>query len=826
MSKGGSATATITNSYTRQVGALQIQKNVTVNGETITNTKLVDDDYTFNLKSKSGVEPVTDTTVTITITKGIATKVIVADNKLEGSVANGIVNIDKLPTGKYTIEECLTDEQMQKGIVLKLAEGENDIKEVTVSAGESATVETATFTNDLTVTGSLKLKKIVTVNGVETTTALADGQYIFNLREHGKTTNLRVITIKIQNGKMVSSGSAGGSLEDGWYVVKNLPLGSYDIIELTNNLPAGVHLASALPTVTDQIENGTTVTITLENDEVVVPTATFTNNKIYVKVQKLDVKTKGELSGAKFEVYEGNGTTGTLVDSWTSVAGTPHVVEKLEPNKTYTLHEAEAPYGYSVTDDTVFTIASDGKVTVGDTREANSSGEVLLLVENETLPTSACIYKVWDDDGNRDGIRPLSLEVTLYGDGEKVDTVTLSAANDWYGTVADLPMMKDGKEIEYTWKEGSVSGYTLSNTVKSGNLTILTNKHGPVPTKVEVTKRWNDGGAKERPAEIQVQLFADGIAVDKPVTLNAGNNWHAVWEDIPKCTNPDGRTGTQKDIRYTVEEVNVPAGYECRISGSQEAGYVITNTRDSGKLVIDKKFDILPKEEIPPEEIVWIYLPVTKTWEDHDNRDGNRPQSITVHLWKGGEEAGTAVLSEGTGWSYTFGPLPKFAGENEIVYTITEDPVKYYTTKIEGFHITNTYQEELTSVSVRKVWDDNNNEAGKRPTSIHMTLSNGTVVILNEANNWQATVKDLPVRVAGKEMVYTWREQEVIGYQQTSVVQTGNMTVFTNSLYERPPMPEDAGNPPLPGDTWYLFEEYETPLGVEVIINHVGDCFD
>ena len=52
-------------------------------------------------------------------------------------------------------------------------------------------------------------------------------------------------------------------------------------------------------------------------------------------------------------------------------------------------------------------------------REANSSGEVLLLVENETLPTSACIYKVWDDDGNRDGIRPLSLEVTLYGDGDK-----------------------------------------------------------------------------------------------------------------------------------------------------------------------------------------------------------------------------------------------------------------------------------------------------------------------------------------------------------------------------------------------------------------------
>ncbi len=929
LAKGATLSVEMVNKYTREKGSLKFQKTVTVNGQTIPDTTQVDGIYTFHIESVDDTEPETDARVKLTITKG---KVSVVETSLTHTedLNTGIVTIKDLPTGEYKITEELTPAQIASGI--RFTNPTTGYFFYTVDPEGTENIPTALFTNDR-ILGSLKLKKIVTVNGETTTGTIADGQYIFNLREHGKTTNLRVITIKIQNGKMVSTGSSGGSLENGWYVVKDLPLGSYDIIELTNstNLPEGVHLISAEPTTDNQIENGTTVTIALDDqNEVVVPTATFTNNRIYVQVQKRDFNTKEPLSGALFKVYKGTDTTGTPIDTWTSDKDEPHVVTGLEPDATYTLHEEEAPNGYTVTTDKVFTIAADGTVTVSDTRAnytgteplyvenekttikvkktdiatgnelpgakiqildadgnvvkidgvpcewvsddspeghvisglptgvtftlheevaptgytiaadttftiaadgtVTSSGTIttdgIMLIEDETEITSVCIYKVWDDDGNRDGIRPLSLEVTLYGDGEKVCTVTMGTVNDWYARVDDLPMMKDGKEIEYTWKESSVSGYTLSNTVKSGNLTILTNKHGPVPTKVEVTKRWNDGGAKERPAEIQVQLFADGIAVDKPVTLNAGNNWHTVWDNIPKCTNPDGRTGTQKDIRYTVEEVNVPAGYECRISGSQEAGYVITNTRDSGKLVIDKKFDILPKEEIPPEEIVWIYLPVTKTWEDHDNRDGNRPQSITVHLWKGGEEAGTAVLSEGTGWSYTFGPLPKFAGENEIVYTITEDPVKYYTTKIEGFHITNTYQEELTSVSVRKVWDDNNNEAGKRPTSIHMTLSNGAVVILNEANNWQATVKDLPVRVNGKVMVYTWREQEVIGYQQTSVVQTGNMTVFTNSLYERPPLPEDAGNPPLPGDTWYLFEEYETPLGVEVIINHVGDCFD
>ena len=50
--------------------------------------------------------------------------------------------------------------------------------------------------------------------------------------------------------------------------------------------------------------------------------------------------------------------------------------------------------------------------------------------------------------------------------------------------------------------------------------------------------------------------------------------------------------------------------------------------------------------------------------------------------------------------------------------------------------------------------------------------------------------------------------------------------VFTNTRWT-PPGDNPPGKPPkTPGDTWYVFEDYDTPLGVEVVINHVGDCFD
>lgn len=135
----------------------------------------------------------------------------------------------------------------------------------------------------------------------------------------------------------------------------------------------------------------------------------------------------------------------------------------------------------------------------------------------------------------------------------------------------------------------------------------------------------------------------------------------------------------------------------------------------------------------------------------------------------------------------------------------------------------------MTSVSVRKIWDDDHNAAGIRPDHVTITLNNGMSVTLNERNGWQATITDLPLVVGGIPMMYFWTEHDVPGYIKTGMTVVGGTTMFTNSLatYRETVPPEGK---PVPtrkrGENYLIIEDYGTPLGVDVAINHVGDCFD
>ena len=97
---------------------------------------------------------------------------------------------------------------------------------------------------------------------------------------------------------------------------------------------------------------------------------------------------------------------------------------------------------------------------------------------------------------------------------------------------------------------------------------------------------------------------------------------------------------------------------------------------------------------------------------------------------------------------------------------------------------------ETTAVTVRKVWDDDNNE--DRPESLTITLlSDGTrtdkTVTLNEANNWEDSIGDLPKYNDGVAIDYEWIEEEMpSGYFLTNIStsegETGTITTLTNSL--------------------------------------------
>lgn len=445
-------------------------------------------------------------------------------------------------------------------------------------------------------------------------------------------------------------------------------------------------------------------------------------------------------------------------------------------------------------------------------------------ITNRHIPNSVSvsIKKVWKDDNNRDGKRPLALTVRLKADGEVIATETLNATNNW--TLMKNGLRKydaSGKIITYSWEEAVPKGYTLESTETSGTLTTLTNVYVPEKTSVSVKKVWNDNGnaGETRPESIKVQLFANGKAEGKPVTLNDSNGWSSSWTELNKCKNGNA-------IRYTVEEVSVPAGYTSKVSGSASDGFIITNSIELASMVIEKNFNFGDKK---PEDLeTRIEVPVQKVWVDFDNRDKNRPDSIMVHLYADGERVATAILTEDGGWKNTFRDLPKYNRETfeEIVYTISEEPVDYYKTVINHFTIINQYEPVLVDLSVSKIWDDDGNDMKIRPKSIHVTLSNGTSVLLSASNGWTATITGLPTVVNGQPVDYTWTEQEVPGYRQSGKDTAGDMTVFTNRVVKLVKVPADQPQPKVPGAIWYLFEEYDTALGGGILINHVGDCFD
>ena len=219
-----------------------------------------------------------------------------------------------------------------------------------------------------------------------------------------------------------------------------------------------------------------------------------------------------------------------------------------------------------------------------------------------------------------------------------------------------------------------------------------------------------------------------------------------------------------------------------------------------------------------------IDIPVTKIWADDNNKDGNRPASITVILFANGVQKDQMEITA-PAWTGTFTGLPQVGEDgNEIVYTVNELPVEWYVTSVNGYTITNTYQPEVTSMTVTKVWQGDGQDLNMRPQSLAVTLlPTKQVYVLNAENNWTVVANGLPTRLNGEEVTYSWKEEKVGGYTMaTETVE--DVTTITNTYVPIPPATKHKGK--TGGDHWAFFDEYDTPLGGQLLINHVGDCFD
>lgn len=175
-------------------------------------------------------------------------------------------------------------------------------------------------------------------------------------------------------------------------------------------------------------------------------------------------------------------------------------------------------------------------------------------------------------------------------------------------------------------------------------------------------------------------------------------------------------------------------------------------------------------------EVEYITLSGEKVWDDANNQDGKRPTSITVNVKRGEDVVATKEVN-GTGdtWSYKFEKLPKYINGKEAIYTVEEaNAPDGYTVTIDGTKITNSYKPQVMNLNVEKIWHDANNQDGKRPDSITVSLiKNGqttdkTIIIKDDGKgNWQGTFTNLPVFENGNEIKYTIKEEPIEGYSSS-----------------------------------------------------------
>ena len=289
-------------------------------------------------------------------------------------------------------------------------------------------------------------------------------------------------------------------------------------------------------------------------------------------------------------------------------------------------------------------------------------------------------------------------------------------------SIADAWVTK-ANELANNWSY-HVTLYLLTPETASNQNLIVADPEDPTEanTQVKVTKAWVDGdnAYNTRPSSITVTLYAGATA--KETKTLTGDSWTATFSDLP-IKDEKGNT-----IQYTVKEATV-SGYALDgISEDQTNEFTITNRL---------------KTEVT----------VTKQWDDLDNLDDIRPQSITVTLYSNEIATNkTVTLNESNNWTATFTDLYKYdTNGDKIIYTVEENSINGYTPEYssteDGKNTTITIKNTHTPnydgyIEISgKVWLDGN---GGKANEINGNLGDktdkglgGIKVVLRDANGNQ-----------------------------------------------------------------------------------------
>lgn len=238
------------------------------------------------------------------------------------------------------------------------------------------------------------------------------------------------------------------------------------------------------------------------------------------------------------------------------------------------LKKDPADYRYYVNSYTWQKVSDQGNTSVDIPAFANYTKDI---------PDSKKItaVKIWDDDNNRDGLRPVSVFFDLYYDGvlipdSRQELITAAGTTVvWDYDAEDYdPSKLEVREVGYTdaqgqYHEGMPEGYSSS----CEGLTV-TNTHHIQTTQVTVTKIWDkDTVTNNMKQAVTIRLLANGREVASQV-LSWDNDWSFTFTDLP--LNENGQ-----QIAYTVTEDGLGSHWYQRIYYDGEQWLVINSYHDN-----------------------------------------------------------------------------------------------------------------------------------------------------------------------------------------------------------------------------------------------------
>ena len=420
----------------------------------------------------------------------------------------------------------------------------------------------------------------------------------------------------------------------------DLPLGRYYVKEL--QAPAGYVSSDEILEFDATYQGQDVKTIKLKSVKKNQPTT--------VEVTKADITTGTELDGASMSVLDKDGN---VIDSWTSVKDSPHVIKRLQVGKTYILREELAPYGYLRATDVEFTISDTAEVQKVKMEDEVPVARLLVNKKGEFLDSVSLLDNAKGMiehlfnyvTGNLTDVtfNVYAAEAIRAADGVSADYY---AADELVGSIttdgngiAQMDNLPLGRY--YIVEKEPSHGHVLDNEPRYVDLTYR-DQDTPLVTysadwqnarqrvQVEVLKKEKDSD-KVLSGAIFGLYAADDIVSSKGKVLLAKDTLIEL-----KTTDEDGKIQFVADLpvdsRYYIKELAAPDGYvtdqepqeftfEYQGSGTSVAEYAFT-FEDEQTTVELSKADLTDKKELPGAS-----LKVT-------DEDGN-----TVDEWVSKEEA-------------------------------------------------------------------------------------------------------------------------------------------------------------------------------------------